>query len=148
MRGGYGGLEVPGVDQLAANGDIVELPGPQIADALAVSIRPEVLMLAQHPHSPRPLETRCGLGEVVADLLPRRTLVVAAVLAALVDPVPAQGQRIDSVFRRGVAADERVGVQPVTTRPGPRVDQGHLDVRLGPSVSANARPLAPAPTTR
>lgn len=78
-------------------------------------------------------EPRGSGGEVRADFVRRRPLVVAGVLAVLVNAVSPERKRVHAVVRRRrVQADKRIRVQPMATRSLPAVDHGHLDVlRLG-----------------
>jgi hypothetical protein len=92
VRGRHRRLEVPGVDDLAAYGDIVQRSGAQVSDPLTACASPEVLMLGEHSDPSRLRQPCSRLGEVVADLLAARALVVARVLAGPVDAVLAQRQ--------------------------------------------------------
>jgi hypothetical protein len=78
------------------------------------------------------LESPGHLGEVLEDLVAGRSLVVAGVLAGLVDAVLAQRQRVHAVVGGGgVQANERIRVPPMTPRGLSAVDQRDLHVGLG-----------------
>ena len=131
VSGRHRRLEVARVDHLATDGDIVDRAGAQVSHLLAVSPSPQVLVLGEDADLPRPREPRGREGEVLADLLARRPLVVPRVLADLVDPVLTERQRVHPVVRRrAVQTDERIRVEPVAARGMPAVDQRHLDVGL------------------
>ena len=61
-----------------------------------------------------------------------------------------EAQRVDAVERRGLMQpDERVGGGPVPARLVVAVHQHHASPGVSEtSVSMNAMPMAPAPTTR
>ena len=110
----------------------MKLSGAQVSDLLTVTPAAQVLVAGEHA-DPACLREPCGrLGEVPADLAAGRPFVVPGVLADLVDAVLAERQRIHAVVRGGgVQANERIRVQPMTSRSLSAVDHRHLDVRLG-----------------
>ena len=131
VRGGHGSLEVPCVDHPAAHGDVVDHARAQVSDLLAAGPSPQVLVAGEDPDLPYRREPPGDLGEVLADVLSRRPFVVPGVLPRLIDAVVAECQRVHAVVRRrGVQADEGIGVQPMPSRRYPPVDHHHLDVRL------------------
>jgi hypothetical protein len=131
VSGRHRGFEVAGVDHLAPHGHLVQLAAAQVTDLLAACPLPEVLVLAEQADPSRLGQPRRRRGEVLAHLRPGRPLVVAGVLAGLVDAVLAERQRADPVVGgRAVQADERIRVLPMAPGLGPAVDQGHLDVGL------------------
>ena len=97
---------------------------------LAVTSAAQVLMAGEQPDPPRLRKPRGRLGEVLADFAAGCPFVVSGVLASLVDPVNAEGERVNPVVRgRRMQANERIRVQPMASRGGLAVDQRHLNIR-------------------
>jgi len=84
------GFEIAGVDQLAADLDVMQRSGPQVADLRSLLSRPYVLQPGQDAYTPGLRQARRYLGEVVANLRACCSFVEAGVLAGLVYPVFAE----------------------------------------------------------
>jgi hypothetical protein len=146
VRGRDRRLQISGVDDLATYNNIANCPGTQVPDPLTVTPAAHVLMAEEHAYPARLREPRGRLSEVPADLTAGRPFVVPGVLADLVDPVLAKGQRIHSVVRGGgMEANERIRVQPMTSRGVSAVNHGYRSValrhqRVGEGQTTRARP--------
>ena len=132
-RAGVGGrdrrLQIASVDDLVTHHDIVKLPRAQVSDMLAVTSAAQVLMAGEQPDPPRLRKPRGRLSEVLADFAAGCPFVASGVLAGLVDPVDAEGERVNPVVcGRRMQANERIRVQPVASRGGLAVDEGHLNI--------------------
>ena len=140
-------FQVASVDDLAAYLDGVNPAGVQVSELLTVTPGAKILMPGQHTHLPGRREPNRRLGEVLAHLLAGRPLVVAGILACLVDAVLAEGQRVHSVIRGGdMQADERIRLQPMTTRGMTAIDHRHMDVlRLGHQCVGKREAAGPRP---
>ena len=135
-RGDVGGrnrrLQIASIDDLATRHDIENLSGTQVSHLFTVAPRAEVIMAGKPANSACLRKPRGHIGEVRANLLARRAFVVSSVLAALVDAIPAERERVHPVIgRRGMQANEGIRIQPMTSGGSPSVDQRHLDVSLG-----------------
>ena len=94
MRGGNRRLQIPGVDDLALDVDLVNRAGVQFPDLLAVGGSAEVVVAGEDPDAPRRRQALCRGGEVLADLLAWRPFVEAGVLACVVDAVLPNGSEL------------------------------------------------------
>jgi hypothetical protein len=110
----------------------MKLSGTQVSDLFTVAPAAQVLVAGEHADPARLRKPRGRLGEIRAHLLARRPLVEPRVLAGQVDAILAKHQRVHAVVRRGgMQADERIRMQPMTSRGITAVDHGHLGIRLG-----------------
>lgn len=110
----------------------MNLSAIQVSDLLTVAFATQTLVAPQEADLARLGGPRGRLVEVRADLLARRSFVIAGVLAVLINAVRAERERVHPVVRRrGMQANERIRVPPMTARARLAVDHRHLDIRLG-----------------
>ena len=88
-------------------------------------------MTGEHPHPAHLREPRRHLRKVFAHLSSGRPLVEPGVHTVGLDPIPTERKRVHAVIGgRGVQANERIRILPMTSRSQAAVEHGHLHIRL------------------